>query len=120
WSASYDFQKDARDENGQYYGLLQNGASTQNDVTRGRVLNLDGTNQYVWLPPGVGYAQTFAAVVKWRGGGDWQRIFDFGTDTAKTVMLTPSGGGKLRLDINPGGNLQILQWNQPLPTNVWT
>jgi len=121
WSAIYNFQSDAQDENGQFSGLLLNGAATKPDSTYGRVLDLNGTNQYVWLPPGVGYAQTFAAVVKWRGGGQWQRIFDFGTDTTKTVMLTPSASGNvLRLDINPGGNLQILQWNQPLPTNVWT
>lgn len=121
WSAIYNFQSDAHDENGQYSGLLQNGAPARIDPTYGHVLDLNGTNQYVWLPPGVGYAQTFAAVVKWRGGGQWQRIFDFGTDTSKTVMLTPAASGNvLRLDINPGGNLQTLQWSQPLPTNVWT
>jgi len=121
WSAVYDFQSDARDENGQYSGLLLNGASVKIDPTYGHVLDLNGTNQYAWLPPGVAYAQTFAAVVKWRGGSQWQRIFDFGTDTSKTVMLTPSASGNVvRLDINPGGNLQTLQWNQPLPTNVWT
>lgn len=121
WSAIYNFQSDARDENGQYSGLLLNGASARLEPTHGHVLDLNGTNQYVWLPPGVAYAQTFAAVVKWRGGGNWQRIFDFGTDTSKTVMLTPSASGNvMRLDINPGGNLKILQWDQPLPTNVWT
>lgn len=121
WSAIYNFQSDARDENGQYSGLLQSGAAVKLDPTYGHVLDLNGTNQHVWLPPGVGYAQTFAAVVKWRGGGQWQRIFDFGTDTSKTVMLTPSASGNvLRFDINPGGNLQTLQWTQPLPTNVWT
>ncbi len=121
WSAIYNFEADAREENGQYYGLLQNGAKIQPDATYGHALDLNGTNQYVWLPPGVGYAQTFAAVVKWNGGGVWQRIFDFGTDTSKTVMLTPaSGDNVLRCDLNPGGNLQTLQWTQPLPTNVWT
>ncbi|MEY2428868.1 MAG: arabinan endo,5-alpha-L-arabinosidase, partial [Verrucomicrobiota bacterium] len=121
WSADYRFQADAADDYGQYYGLLENGAAIQNDQVHGHVLNLDGTNQYVWLPPGVAYGKTFTAVVKWRGGPAWQRIFDFGFDTGKTVMLTPaSGDNVLRLDINPGGNLQTLQWNQPLPTNVWT
>ena len=121
WSAIYNFQADARDDNGQYYGLLENGATIQPDATYGHVLNLTGTNQYVWLPPGVGYAQTFVAVVKWNGGAAWQRIFDFGTDTSKTVMLTPaSGDNVLRCDLNPGGNLQTVQWTQMLPTNVWT
>jgi arabinan endo-1,5-alpha-L-arabinosidase len=121
WSAFYKFQADAREENGQYYGLLRNGASIQSDPIHGRVLNLDGTSQYVWLPPGVAYGQTFAAVVKWRGGGPWQRIFDFGFDTSRTLLLTPaSGDNVLRCDINPGGNLQTVQWTKPLPANVWT
>lgn len=121
WSAIYDFQADARDENSQYYGLLQGGATTVPDSTYGKVLNLNGTNQYVWLPPGAGYAKAFVAVVKWRGGDPWQRIFDFGVDTSKTVMLTPaSGDNVLRCDLNPGGDLQTIQWTKPLPTNAWT
>jgi arabinan endo-1,5-alpha-L-arabinosidase len=121
WSAIYHFQGDARDLNGQYSGLLQGGATTQPDSSYGHVLNLNGTNQYVWFPPGVAYGQTFVAVVKWNGGAAWQRIFDFGFDTSRTVMLTPaSDGNVLRCDINPGGSLQTIQWTSPLPTNVWT
>ena len=56
-------QADARDENGQYYGLLNGGASVQSDPVQGRVLNLNGTNQYAVLPPGVAYARTFSAMV---------------------------------------------------------
>ena len=121
WSAIYNFQGDALDNNGQYSGLQENGASIVPDPTYGHVLNLNGTNQYVWLPPGVGYGETYAAVVKWNGGAEWQRIFDFGYDTTRTVLMTPaSGDNVLRCDINPGGSLQTIQWNQPLPTNVWT
>lgn len=121
WSADYHFQADARDENGQYYGLLQGGASIRSDPVHGRVLNLSGTNQYVKLPPGVAYARTFVAVVKWNGGGAWQRIFDFGTDTSSYVMLTPlSGDNKLRCDIRAGGVTQILAGPNPLPVGVWT
>jgi hypothetical protein len=121
WSAIYSFQGDARDENGQYSGLQENDAGIVPDPTYGHVLDLNGTDQYVWLPPGVGYGETFAAVVKWSGGAEWQRIFDFGFDTTRTVMMTPaSGDNVLRCDINPGGNLQTVQWTQPLPTNVWT
>lgn len=121
WSAVYEFQSDARDENGQYYGLLENGASIQNDPVHGHVLNLDGTNQYVQLPPGVAFARTFIAVVKWNGGGAWQRIFDFGVDTTKYVMLTPySGDGKLRCDIRANGVTQTITAPAPLSTGVWT
>ncbi len=121
WAAIFNFQGDVRDANGQYSGLQENGAAIVPDPTYGHVLNLNGTNQYAWLPPGVGYGETYAAVVKWNGGAEWQRIFDFGFDTTRTVMMTPaSGNNVLRCDINPGGNLQTIQWNQPLPTNVWT
>ena len=121
WSAIYNFQADAHDDNGQYSGLQENGAPIVPDPTYGHVLDLNGTNQYVWLPPGVGYGETFAAVVKWYGGAEWQRIFDFGFDTTRTVMMTAaSSDNVLRCDINPGGNLQTIQWTQPLPTNVWT
>lgn len=121
WSAAYRFEADAEDDNHQYFGLLQGAASITNDPVRGHVLDLNGTSNCVWLPPGVGYAQTVAAVVNWRGGGAWQRIFDFGFDTTRTFMLTTaSGDNVLRCDLNPGGNLQTLQWNKPLPTNTWT
>src|SRR6185369_5138376 len=96
------------------------GASVQNEPTYGRVLNLNGTNQYVRLPPGTAYARTFSAVVKWNGGGDWQRIFDFGVDTSRYVMLTPSGVGKLRCDIRANGVTQSVIGPAALPVGVWT
>lgn len=121
WSAVYRFKTDARDENGQYYGVLLNGASIQSEATRGRVLNLNGTNQYVQLPPGTAFARTFSAVIKWNGGGAWQRIFDFGVDTSRYVMLTPSSGnGKLRCDIRANGVTQVVEGPNPVPIGAWT
>jgi hypothetical protein len=121
WSAVYNFEADARDENGQYYGLLHGGASIQTDASRGRVLNLNGAGQHAWLPAGVANARTFAAVVKWNGGANWQRIFDFGTDTTGYVMLTPSSGdNRLRCDIRVGGTTQVVEWANRLPIGAWT
>ena len=121
WAASYKFQADARDEHGQYYGWVQGGAAITNDPARGRVLALSGTNQLVQLPPGVAYARTFAAVVKWGGGAAWQRLFDFGTDTSRYVMLTPAdGAGRLTCHIKAGGAVQSLQAPSGLPVGVWT
>lgn len=121
WSAVYHFQNDAFDENGQYYGLLLNGASIQSDPQRGRVLNLNGVNQFVRLPAGTGFARTFSAVLKWNGGGDWQRIFDFGVDTTRYVMLTPRGNtGRLRCDIRANGTTQVIEGPGPVPTGAWT
>ncbi len=120
WSAIYDFQHDAGDANGQYSGLLKAGAEVRPEPSREHVLELDGVDDYVWLPPGIAYAQTFAAVVNWRGGDSWQRIFDFGLDTSRYIMLTPSTGDNvLRCDINTGGGVQMLQWNRALPSNAW-
>jgi len=121
WSAVYRFDGDARDENGQYYGLLQGGAVIESDPARGRVLALSGTNSYVDLPPGVAYARTFSAVVKWNGGASWQRIFDFGNDTSNYVMLTPSSGnGRLRCDIRANGLTQTVEASAGLPVGSWT
>lgn len=36
---------------------------------------------------------TVAAWVRWDGGNNWQRIFDFGSDIEKSMFLTPSNGG---------------------------
>lgn len=121
WAAIYNFEADARDENGQYYGLLHGGASIQTDVSRGRVLNLTGAGQHAWLPAGVANARTFSAVVKWNGGANWQRIFDFGNDTSGYVMLTPSSGdNRLRCDIRVSGTTQVVEWANRLPIGAWT
>lgn len=120
WSAHYNFDADARDENGQYYGMLY-GATLQTDASRGRVLNLNGAGQYARLPAGVANARTFTAVVKWNGGANWQRIFDFGTDTSNYIMLTPSSSdGRLRCDIRVSGTTQTIEWASKLPIGVWT
>lgn len=121
WSAIYNFDTDARDENNQYYGLLEGGASIQSDALRGRVLNLNGTNQSVRLPAGVANARTFAAVIKWNGGAAWQRIFDFGVDTTDYVMLTPSSSaGRLRCDLRVNSATQSVEWTSGIPAGVWT
>lgn len=121
WSALYLFLNDARDEHRQYHGLLPNGASFPIDPHRGPVLDLDGVNQSVSLPPGVGYARTFIAVVKWRGGAPNQRILDFGAGTARGFRLTPaSDNNVLRCEIDAGNGIQSLEWTRPLPTNQWT
>lgn len=121
WSAFYTFECDARDENRQYHGLLENGAAFAFDHQRGSVLDLDGTGQSVSLPPGVGYARTFAAVLKWRGGAPGQRILDFGAGASRGFMLTPaSEANTLRWEIDDGNGVRSLEWTRPLPTNRWT
>jgi beta-xylosidase len=123
WSAFYTFNTDAREHLGLYNGTLQNNAAITNDPSRGNVLNLRGTTNFVLLPLSVANASTFAAWVKWNGGADWQRIFDFGSNTTNYFFLTPRANtGKMRFAIttNSGfGNEQIIDAPTALPTNSW-
>ncbi len=120
WAAIYNFKFDAADDRGQYSGMLRGTARTVPDAQYGRVLSLEGANAHVELPPGVAYARTFSAVVKWAGGADWQRIFDFGTDTSRYVMLTPASGDRhLRCDIRTGPTY-VIEAPVALPTNRWS
>jgi hypothetical protein len=123
WIAYYPFTNGAADADGFFNGALLNGAGTSADSIRGPVLNLDGANQYVSLPSGIGAMRTFSAWVKWDGGSAWQRIFDFGASTNSYAMLTAKAStGALRFEITPNGTNEIrdLNWPGPLPVNVWT
>ena len=120
WSALYTFDADAREHSAQYNGTLQSGASVTNEPGRGNVLNLESPGAYVSLPLSVANANTFATWVKWNGGGDWQRIFDFGTDTTHCEFLTPrASAGVMRFAINTGGGEQQINAPFALPTNAW-
>jgi len=123
WSAAWQFHMDARDDDGQFYGLLQNGATILNDALLGNTLMLDGTNQFVTVPAGAANAQTLAAVFKWNGGAAWQRVFDFGNGTNSYAFLTPlAATGHPRFTISAGGigGEEHLDAPSALPTNVWT
>jgi hypothetical protein len=123
WRAAYHFQMDARDDDDQFYGLLQNGASIFHDPLLGDSLVLNGTNQFVNLPNGAANAQTFAAVFKWNGGAAWQRVFDFGNGTNSYFFFTPlASTGYPRFTISDSGigGEQHLDATNALPTNVWT
>ena len=124
WAAVYRFQFDGRDDNNEYYGLLQNGAYVHNDPLLGDVLVFNGTNQFVNLPHGVANGCTLTAVFNWNGGADWQRIFDFGRATNKYAFLSPRNGatGRIRFAITssgPGGE-QVLDGPGAAPVGTWT
>jgi hypothetical protein len=122
WSALYPFDTDAREHSTLYNGSFPNGANITNEAARGNMVALDGVSQYVLVSNSVANASSFAAWVKWNGGNDWQRIFDFGSNTTKYLFLSPrASNGKMRFAITtsgPGGEQQI---NAPaaLPTNSW-
>ncbi|HTY85882.1 MAG TPA: LamG-like jellyroll fold domain-containing protein [Candidatus Acidoferrum sp.] len=122
WSAFYPLNTDGREHLGLYNGALRNFAGITNDPALGKVLNLDGVTNFVSLPLPVANASTFAAWVKWRGGANWQRIFDFGANTTNYFFLTPQAyGGTMRFAITTNGNTAEQQINTAtaLPTNSW-
>jgi hypothetical protein len=90
----YSFEGDgavALDSKGAAHGQL-----VASKLTGNGSLELEGlrSGQYVNLPNGIvsglGSA-TFEAWVTWDGGGPWQRIFDFGSNTAGEDL--PGNGG---------------------------
>ena len=78
--------------------------------------------RYLALPHEVGNLRqmTFAAWLRWRGGGVNQRIFDFGNSTEQYVGLTPSDeNGQLSLCICNGETVQTLVCDAAFPKNSW-
>jgi Glycosyl hydrolases family 43/Concanavalin A-like lectin/glucanases superfamily len=123
WSALYHFRMDASDDNGQYYGLMNNGADVFYDPLLGNVLSLNGTNQFVSLPGGAANACSFITVFKWNGGLPWQRVFDFGRSTNSYAFLTPqNAAGVMRFTITASGigGEQHLDAPGAAPVGAWT
>lgn len=88
----------------------------------GQAVALNGTTDYLQLPPSLASNTdwAFAGWVLWNGGGNWQRVFDFGLDTSRFMFLTPrSSAGTLRFGIQNGGTQQRLE-APALPVGVWT
>lgn len=87
-----------------------------------RAMRFDGTDDLVTLPAGLLSTVsdlTVAARVRWDGGANWQRIFDFGNNLTQYLVLTPrSGSGTLRFTIKDGGAEQILE-STPLVVGDW-
>jgi arabinan endo-1,5-alpha-L-arabinosidase len=123
WSANYRFHMDASDDNGQYYGLIKNGATVIYDPLLGNVVSLNGTNQFVGLPGGAANACSFITVFQWDGGLPWQRVFDFGRGTNSYAFLTPqNASGVMRFTITSAGigGEQHLDAPSAAPVGAWT
>ncbi len=98
----YKFENNADDSIGSNHGTTVGGPSYTTGKI-GQAINLDGANDYVILPAGVVDLDdiTISTWVNWDGGGQWQRIFDFGTGTTYYMFLSPrSGGDTLRFVIS--------------------
>ena len=73
-------------------GTLLNGA-TRATGRINRALSLDGIDDHLILPAGVVAGLndiTIATWVKWNGGDNWQRAFDFGSGTSNYLFFSPA------------------------------
>ncbi len=122
--AEFLFATNTWDTSGYYNNALAVGAPGYGSGhnSQAQAIALDGTNSYLQLPANIakGSAFTFAAWINWNGGGQWQRIFDFGSDTSHYLFLTPSSGGTtLRFAINNGSGEQIVERVGALASGSW-
>lgn len=119
--AQYRFDGDTLDAAGHGNNGVATGSPSFAAGRHGQALVFDGANTTVTLPPNLagGSAFTWAAWVYWNGGGNWQRLFDFGNSTTHYLFLTPSSGsGTLRFAIKNGGTEQIVETTGLTP-NQW-
>ncbi|MES2659557.1 MAG: LamG-like jellyroll fold domain-containing protein [Verrucomicrobiota bacterium] len=112
-------------------GNTQDALGTAHAITTGgpvyvagkaaQAIDLDGTDDFVTAPYNVGNSTdiTVAAWINWDGGGNWQRVFDFGNGTTQNFMLTPkSASNTMRFVIVNGGAEQQLNVAVPA-TGQW-
>ncbi|KAB2667169.1 MAG: tandem-95 repeat protein, partial [Verrucomicrobia bacterium] len=94
-------------------------------VGPGSSVALDGNSQYLDVPNGVWFGDTFT-VEGWvllRNYANWARFFDFGNGPASDNVLgglTAGSTGLPALHVYRGGSSQSIQSTQQIPTGVWT
>jgi autotransporter-associated beta strand protein len=113
----------AIDSWGARHGTLTGGTSRVNGA-QGTAVQLNGTNGYVAITPGLMSSLnnfTIATWVKLNASAAWTRIFDFGTGTSNYMFLTPlssSNGVRYAIKVN-GGTEQTINSSAPLATGEW-
>jgi len=129
--ARYTFENNPSDITGNGYDATPVGDPFYENAAGdlGRAIMFDGINDHVELPIGSLIASlTDMTVATWvnaaEGGGDWERIFDFGTSSSAGYMfLTPHTGstGPVRFAITPsgGGGESIVDASASLPPDGW-
>jgi hypothetical protein len=122
-AAHYTFDGELRDGLANGNDGMAVGAPVFSAGKYGQAISLDGATDYVQLPAQLGDSTdfTFVGWVNWSGGGNWQRIFDFGAGgTDNYMVLTPkSGSNTLRFIIRKDGVEQSLE-TSVLPVGAWT
>ena len=122
--AHYAFQLDAKDQSVNHNdGALESGAAYVPGGLDGSTLALNGAG-YVSLPAEVVDLDqvTIAAWVYWRGGQNWQRIFDFGNGTSESLFLTPANwsGTNMQFTIAKDGAGSFDLLAPSLPVDTWS
>src|SRR5574344_67719 len=121
--ADYDFENSDKDNT-----INQNDCDIYGTPTYAtgkignRALSFDGSTYFVQLPYTIANHQsmTIAAWVYWKGGDNWQRIFDFGNGETQYMFLSPStNDSKLKFAIKNEGTEWQLNTSS-LAKNTWT
>ncbi len=122
--AQYQFEDNTEDNSenkisAAFYGTEKYSESTFHK-SGSKGLNLYSQNSYLKVSHSLANMDnmTIACWVRWGGGDNWQRIFDFGNGTNEYMFLTPSNGKEMRFVMKNGGDEQILSTTS-LRANTW-
>jgi carbonic anhydrase/acetyltransferase-like protein (isoleucine patch superfamily) len=126
----YDFETAhavwAWDRYGMVHGLLVGGPTITTDanINRHNVLNLNGSSQYVELRRDIPDVKDIAIMgwMYWTGTATNQRFFSMGDGSSKYMYVTPkdSSTNKLRFVICNGTTTQYLDGAAAIPASTWT
>ncbi len=118
----YGLEDNTLDSSGNGNNAIVTGAPTYVAGHIGQAIDLNGSTDHLRIPSGVVRTverMTIAAWVNWDGGGNWQRIFDFGDSTSRYLFLSPkSGGNTLRFAFNNGKGEQFAE-TSALAIGTW-
>ncbi len=88
------FEGDTKDQTINLNHSALYGEATYTERRAGsQALSLNGTDNFLQLPAMLPHAEalTVSAWVNWKGGRNWQRIFDFGNSETEHLFLTTRG-----------------------------
>jgi hypothetical protein len=119
-SARYAFNGNVISNTGPGHGVAS-GTPAYIAGVRGQAIDLDGTDDLVTLPTGVATHDeiTVASWVNWDGGGNWQRLFDFGNGTTEHIFLCPKSGSNRMLLLIRKDGVESATDTTALALNQW-
>lgn len=110
--AWYDFEENIKDTTENINHAAALATAYAEGYTGSYSFDLNGSTDFVQLPTEVANHKniTISSWVYWKGGNEWQRIFDFGNGEDQYMFLTArsNDSNKIRFAIKNGGNEQFL------------